>query len=566
MAETRGTAASGDAAPPLAPLPRPAVAAPRPGLLLLGLVFGFGAAAGVLAAFAGAGFLEGSLRVAVSAFLAALAVLAVAGALLVAFRRPILTRLYGQAEAEVTAFADPLAEAARAMLARDPEGATGASHRFVALVLARASWVLARRWVIGSLTALIAALAALAGTALLFQQNRLLAAQSGLLDQQNRKIEEQTLLLLQGVELAEAARNAALAPAIAEIGDSLGAAAEAAQPDDTIPFVNVLDPATDLPRGLILRIAALSRAFSPYRFLDPGLRPADPHDRMRVAMQRRRADLPEAYARMAAAYGWTDRAERARLIDRPASPERGQLLSVLVLGGVRNLEILNVAGLDLTFARLHDGDLSLMSAQQGRMAFADFTGSVLVEADLGGATLENARLAQATLLRASFAVVGPAEVRPPIPPASAPLASFLNGIDFSRAVIRDSRFDGAWMLAANLDGAVILGGSFRRAQLGAATLRRTLLAGVDFTDAGLRSADFEGAVVFGEGALAALERAAEPGSFAAADWRAEPVTLDDVMASPTVSNAVDPVELQAITGGAAPFRLTRAAQAGGGAP
>ena len=99
----------------------------------------------------------------------------------------------------------------------------------------------------------------------------------------------------------------------------------------------------------MLRIVSASRATRPYRFLDNGLKAEDDSDKMRVAMLRR-ADLPNTYARLTAVFGWVDPGAENRLIDRPASPERGQLLRVLIGGGLRNLEGLNFFGLDLTFA------------------------------------------------------------------------------------------------------------------------------------------------------------------------------------------------------------------------
>ncbi len=46
--------------------------------------------------------------------------------------------------------------------------------------------------------------------------------------------------------------------------------------------------------GLILHIVSASRAARPCRFLDTGLLPDDPSDRMRVAMSGRREVLPQA--------------------------------------------------------------------------------------------------------------------------------------------------------------------------------------------------------------------------------------------------------------------------------
>lgn len=63
----------------------------------------------------------------------------------------------------------------------------------------------------------------------------------------------------------------------------------------------------------------------PYRFLDIGLSADNDTDKTRVAMLRR-ADVPNTSARLAEAYGWPDQGPEDRLIDRPDSPVRGQLL------------------------------------------------------------------------------------------------------------------------------------------------------------------------------------------------------------------------------------------------
>jgi MFS family permease len=213
------------------------------------LIFCFGLAAGVLIAFAGAGFLEDSAWAVISVFVGLLMLLAVLAAGIFAARKPLWKRLFGYAEAQMEMVAEPLARVAERAIDRDPTGATQAARDVVAVVLARYSWVTTRRWLLASLTALIAAMAALAGTALLFKQNLLLEAQSSLLREQNEKIGEQTVLLVQSVELAEAARNATLAVEITEIAQALGEAAVRAEADgpagegltDGSNYVNVLD-------------------------------------------------------------------------------------------------------------------------------------------------------------------------------------------------------------------------------------------------------------------------------------------------------------------------------------
>jgi uncharacterized protein YjbI with pentapeptide repeats len=529
------------------------------------LIFGFGLAAGVLVAFAGAGFLEDSAWAVISVFVGLLMLLAAVAAGIFAARKPLWKRLFGYAEAQMEMVAEPLSRVAQRAIDRDPTGATQAARDVVAVVLARYSWITTRRWLLASLTALIAAMAALAGTALLFKQNQLLEAQSALLDEQNQKIGEQTVLLVQSVELAEAARNATLAVEITEIAEKLGEAAVRAEADgpageslsDGSNYVNALDVQTEVDRGLILRVTSVSRALKPYRFLDSGMRPGDPSDKFRVAMEARRADLPETYARIAEFNGWDDLPQGTRLIDRPASPERGQLLNVLVTGGLRDLEALNAAGLDLSHAYVPGLTLGVFSAQIGQLSFADFTGTQLVDFDMGGAFVENARFVRARLDRANFGTLTGDRMKWPMRPEDAPFYTVLSGSDFTEAQVRDSDFNGAWMLATRFDGAVLRGVNFAQAELGTSTFRGTLILSADFTGAGLKSVDFEGAVVFGADALARLAAAAQPGSFVPESWELQPVTVDELMGVAVFSNAVSAEEMAEAMLAGEPFRMHR---------
>ncbi|HQU68985.1 MAG TPA: pentapeptide repeat-containing protein [Albidovulum sp.] len=539
-----------------------------PGMMFGLLVFGFGLAAGLLIAVAGTGVLEDSAGLILTVFLAALFVVALVGGAIILFRRTILRRLTGVAETQIESFAAPLGRVAKSTIARDPAGATDAARELIQLGLARYGWIATRRWIVTSLTALIAALAALAGTALLYRQNSLIEIQSALLAEQNDKIREQTALVRQDVELAEAARNAALAVEITNIAALIGGAAskvaeadaaagQGAGVDPAAALVNVLDPVHDLDRALILRIVSASRAARPYRFLDPGLMPDDPNDKMRVAMATRRADLPQAYGRMAGAFGWREMPADAELIDRPASPERGQLLQALTFGGIRNLEMLNHFGLDLAFAYLPNAEFALLSAQGGRLSYADFSGSHIVESDLGGAWLENARFRRTTISRSDFSTVSADRARAPYPAANAPYATRAQGADFSGAVIRETTFAGAYLTAANFDGALLYQADFTDADLSAATLKGAVLIAPKFAGTALKSTDFDDAVLIGGGAFAAIQSGAADGTFDASRYEVVPLAWEEVMAIPIVFQTVTREEIEAVAGGDAPVRLKR---------
>ena len=533
----------------------------------MALIFAFGIAAGFLIAFSGLGFLQDSGAIILTVFLSALFVVSLVGIALVVMRRPLWRKLFGVAESQMEMIAEPLLRVAEGVIARDPGVATAAAGDFARMVLARYAWITARRWLMVSLTALIAAMAALAGTALLFKQNQLLEVQSALLSEQNARIQEQTGLLAQDVQLAEAARNAALAVEITQIAAlvgevatavraEFGAAVGAAAGDQVTMMFNALDP-TELGQGLTLRIVSASRATRPYLFLDLGYRAEDISDKTRVAMLRRRGDLGQTYARLAEANGWQEPGPQNQLVDRPASPERGQLLRVLIAGGIRNLAPLNFVGLDLSFAYMQNADLSLMTAQGGLMSYADFSGSHIIGSDLGGAWLENVRFRGCRIERTSFADITADRVQPPFRPEEGTVPSFLAGADFEAAALIDVSFAEADLLAANFDGALLVRPDFSGSILGAATLRGAVLLAPEFAGATLKSVDLDGAVVFGTDFLPELMAAAEPDSFVAARYVAAPVTLAEVMALPVVDLTLTEDEVVAISGGAPAFRLQR---------
>jgi uncharacterized protein YjbI with pentapeptide repeats len=521
------------------------------------LFFAFGLAAGILMAYSATGFLEDSAGLILAVFLSALLVVLILGMLIFALRKTILSRLFGHAEVALEQIADPLARIADRAIDRDPGGATSAARDLVAMVLARYAWITTRRWIIASLTALIAAMAALAGTALLFKQNQLIATQTDLLREQNTRIQEQTQLIQTDVQLAEASRNAALAVEITDIAAELGKVVDRVHGKGLANPFNVLDPATDLDRSLFLRIVSISRALMPYRFLDTGLHEEDATDGLRQALQRRRGDLGDGYPRLEAYFGWTDRPEGTYLVDRPASPERGQLLRVMVSSGIRNLELFTFAGLTLDHAMLKATDLQLITAQQARLSYADFSGSYLVECDFGSAILENARFRRANISRTRFAALSPDQVLPPLPPQTGLAVTRLSGADFTRATIQASDFSGAVLTAANFDEALLDGANFNGADLSAASFHGTVILDADFTGVSLKRTDFDGAIVFGDDFLTKLAASAAPDTFRVALFRLDPMeasALDGIM---VVQNALTPEDLAARTGGAAPFRVTR---------
>ncbi|MEO0389810.1 MAG: pentapeptide repeat-containing protein [Pseudomonadota bacterium] len=524
------------------------------------LIFGFGTAAGFLLAFSGLGVIEDGVGIILLIFLCVLLFIGAFGLILVLFRKPLLRRLFGFAETQLELFAEPLARVTKGAVDRDPDSATQAARDLVHMALARYAWISTRRWIIGSLTALIAAMAALAGTMLLFRQNELLADQSVLFREQNLRIDNQIVLETYSVQLAEAARNAQLVVEITSIASALGDILTAKQVQDGLNAASapVLDPAADLDLGLVMRITSASRATKPYRFLQTGLNARDENAVILAAMERRRADLPQTLERMNPLDGAAPPDPNAiALVDRPASPERGQLLTAMTQAGIRSFETFNFFGLDLSYAYAPGMRLFSTTYQAGELSYADFTFGDIFESDFAGSFLLNTRFRSTFIRDSNFGAVPGAQIEPPFD-ASLPLyITTLTGADFTSAMIRRTNFSEINGLAMNFDNAVLIGADFTRASIAASTFRGTVLLGVDFTDANLSSVDFDGAYMVGADALTRLQEQASPGSFRPERFVLDPLEPSDAFDNQTLYRHVDSDELLAEIGPAGLFRVRR---------
>ncbi len=526
------------------------------------LIFGFGTAAGFLFAFMGLGLIEETSGIILLVFLTALMFIAAFGLLLVLFRKPLLRRLFGFAETQIELFAEPLAEVAKSAIDRDPDGATAAARDLVQMSLARYAWIATRRWIIGSLTALIAAMAAPAGTALLFRQNELLQAQNDRIDSQIAQVTEQTVLNRYTVQLAEAARNAELVVEITAIAEQLGQVldrtADQSGPRTVVDAVPVLDPLQDLDLSLIMRITSASRATKPYQFLDVGIASKDNNALHFAAFERLAEQLPKQFARVSDAVGPAAEQGEIRLIDRPASPERGQLLTALTSAGVREMEVLNFYGMDLSYAYAPEIRLFLTSFQAGQLAFADFTFADVIGADFSGAFLANARFRNADITSATFASVLAEDSK--IPEAGRTKEVFftqMQGADFSNAVLRRTSFAYVNGIALNFDGATLMEPDFRFAEIPASTFRGAVILDADFEGTDLRSVDFDGAVVAGADFLEQITAAAAPGSFRPERFELSEIDINRAFEVPSLFRAFDAEEILERVGNKGLYLVTR---------
>ena len=456
------------------------------------LVFGFGSIAGFLLAVSGLELVQEWTGIFLIVCLSVLIFIAATGLILFIFHKPLLRRLFGFAQTQLELFSEPLTEVARGAIERDAGRTTDAAQDLVAMVLARYSWVTTRKWIIGSLTALIAAMAALAGTAMLFQQNVLL-------EEQSRKIDSQIILADQSVQLAEAARNAGLVAEIINIAEELGATLEEKQAKkgggrNTVP---VLDPETELTEGLISRILAASFATKPYRYLDFGYQSTSNEQALVAALAERKDEFPWIWERLPEHLRFDPRVQEPRLISRPQSPEKGQLLSVLTSAGVREYVFLNNRGLDLSFADARGIKLLVVSFSHGVMRFADLSFATVRESDFAGSFLDNIKFRSAQFRDVSFASIDGADAKPPFTNSLARFMTFLSGADFYASYHYLTDFSGVNALFANFDKSLLVKPKFGGAFLSGTSFRGAALIDPDFAGATIDLVDFDGALVLG---------------------------------------------------------------------
>ncbi|MBK8086376.1 MAG: pentapeptide repeat-containing protein [Devosia sp.] len=453
-----------------------------------------------------------------------LVILLVAG-LVGLFRRQIWGAVFRRAEFEMERFARPLSDVARFAAEKRVDEATGAARDLAELVLARYAWVSTRRWLIATITALIAAIAALAGSALLFQQNRLLADQSALMTQQTDRLTEQNKLLESQIELGEAQRSAAIVSEIFNISAQLGAEIEAlGLPDPTEGT-----PVERLSFGLKGRIIAATNMARPYRFLNAGLLEINDADLYRMALGRRTELLSEeARASVAAS---TPKNAAGELIDRIASPERGQLLILLANAFITDTEELTFRGADFSFAHVRMDTLKVMSLNHASLRFSDFSGTDFDSVSFRGAYLENARFRRSVFDNCDFTAVPANQANGPFRRSDDWVyRTQATGADFNATQMFDVRMSGSHLMAASFDEALLVRHDFTDSTLTGATFRNAALADVKFEGADLKAVELDGVITDRADFIAYLDEVTEP--FAADRYEIAPVSRADLSDHP----------------------------------
>ena len=139
----------------------------------------------------------------------------------------------------------------------------------------------------------------------------------------------------------------------------------------------------------------------------------------------------------------------------------------------------------------------------------------------------------------------------------APISTRANGIDFTGATLDGVNFAKAELLGANFDGSLSVQADFSGASLGVATFRGAILMAPVWGDTNLKSADFDGAIVFGGDPLADLLAGAAKDTFNPDRFRADPVDRATVLDLVIVKQRLSLQDVDRITGGAQAWRLTR---------
>jgi len=281
------------------------------------------------------------------------------------------------------------------------------------------AWLSYRRWVVTVFYTLFLAFAGLLGSVLLYNQNQLLEKQNEKIDSQNKKIDSQ-------IQLEEYSRRGNLIVMMSNIMDKADEEIRRAEENG--------DSSRALSQLLIGRIAALSQAFRPYRFLQDSM-----------------------------------------LIEKPLSPERGQLLLALVNSELDSLTYLNIYR-DATFeqAYLEKVDLVRANLNGANLNLANLVNANLKEADmkkiyLNNANMTNANLSNTDLINASLN------------------QAILNNANLINTDLLSSDLSQAYLLNAHLNNADLSNSDLTDAKLNNADLGNGIIHGVDFVNADLRN-------------------------------------------------------------------------------
>ena len=263
-------------------------------------------------------------------------------------------------------------------------------------------------------------------------QNKLVGSQNNLFETQNDLVKQQNKRIVQQTELIEAGRRSSLVFLMGNIMDKVDE--ELKRPSNTN---------RNLSDELIGRISALSQSLKPYRYL-----------------------------------------KNDRLIKKPLSPERGQLLLALVNS---RLDTANAYHKIYTETKFSRADLNEAVLTKAHMSLAKLTKADLSEANLNETNLKRAFLKEADLkeveaLSANFQECELIE-------ADMAWGEF-SGANFSRATLTE-----ADLSEADLDNCSFFGAYLKKADLSEADLSEADLRGAYLNRANLSNTQLSGAKV-----------------------------------------------------------------------
>ena len=247
-------------------------------------------------------------------------------------------------------------------------------------------------------------------------QNKLFEIQNNLVKQQNKRIEQQT-------ELTEAGRRSSLVFLMGNIMDKVDE--ELKSPSNT---------SRDLSNELIGRISALSQSLKPYRYL-----------------------------------------KNDKLIKKPLSPERGQLLLALVNSRLDTTNAYHKLYTETKFSRadLNEAVLTKSHMSLAKLTKADLSEANLNEANLKGAILKEADLKEVEAVSANFQECDLVE-------ATMTWGEF-SGANFSRATLTEADLRSTELDNSSFFSAYLKDADLSEADLSEADLRGAYLNGADLS-------------------------------------------------------------------------------------
>ena len=139
----------------------------------------------------------------------------------------------------------------------------------------------------------------------------------------------------------------------------------------------------------------------------------------------------------------------------------------------------------------------------------------------------------------------------------APMSTRANGADFRSSYILNTTFTGAQLLAANFDGTLLVKADFSNADLGLATFRNAILLAPIVKGANLKSADLDGAIVFGTKALEEFAATAAADTFRPERFRADALSREDLLNISIVNQNLTAEDIDQYSSKGQAWKLTR---------